>query len=106
MEGALLGMGWKRTDDRFSTDFTLKWVELKRQINYREFKEGKKSIGTASTAIVYRLHFIYAYNYMSRMYCTGQQLVNHISNINMLTTKIGLLDSLRDYCQLKGRRAR
>jgi hypothetical protein len=50
-------------------------VEIKGQINYKEFKE-------------------------------GEQLVNHIPNINLLTTKIGLLDSLRDYCQAKGKRAR
>ena len=27
----------------------------------------------------------------------GEQLVNHISNMNLLTTKLGLLNSLQEY---------
>jgi hypothetical protein len=75
VERPLVAMGWHRIHDRSSRSFRLKWVEIKGQINYKEFKE-------------------------------GEQLVNHIPNINLLTTKIGLLDSLRDYCQAKGKRAR
>ncbi len=30
----------------------------------------------------------------------GEQIVNHIPNINIFTTKIGLLDSLRSYYKL------
>ncbi len=30
----------------------------------------------------------------------GEQIVNHFPNINLLTTKIGLLESLRSYCRL------
>lgn len=31
----------------------------------------------------------------------GEQLVNHIPNINLLTTKIGLLESLRTYYRIQ-----
>ena len=30
----------------------------------------------------------------------GEQIVNHFPNIHLLTTKIGLLESLRMYCKL------
>eukprot|EP00118_Oscarella_pearsei_P012767 m.96294 g.96294 ORF g.96294 m.96294 type:complete len:675 (+) comp36906_c0_seq2:68-2092(+) len=68
VETPLVARGWQRIFDNSSRSFKLKWVELKSQIDYLNFRE-------------------------------GEQLVNHIPNINLLTTKIGLLDSLRDYCR-------
>ncbi|XP_065834366.1 protein polyglycylase TTLL10-like [Oscarella lobularis] len=70
VETPLAGRGWERIYDQHSRSFRLKWVEVKSQIDYLNFRE-------------------------------GEQLVNHIPNINLLTTKIGLLDNLRDYCKRK-----
>jgi len=33
----------------------------------------------------------------------GQQLVNHYPNISLITTKIGLLESLREYYRISSR---
>jgi len=43
-------------------------------------------------------------NYQS--FRDGQQLVNHISNINLLTTKLGLLCSLQEYQRVQEKMAR
>lgn len=40
IEDCLLRRGWDRIHDNLSTDFYLKWVELKSQIQYSSFKEG------------------------------------------------------------------
>lgn len=62
-------MGWAKLGDKASYSFTLKWVELKQHIDYKNFRE-------------------------------GEQMVNRIPNIQLLTTKIGLLENLRSYCKL------
>lgn len=62
-------MGWIKLGEKASNSFTLKWVELKQHIDYKNFRE-------------------------------GEQMVNRIPNIQLLTTKIGLLESLRSYCKL------
>ena len=69
MEQSLTGMGWVKLGDKASHNFTLKWVELKQHVDYKNFRE-------------------------------GEQMVNRIPNIQLLTTKIGLLESLRSYCKL------
>ncbi|CAI8024141.1 Protein polyglycylase TTLL10 [Geodia barretti] len=61
---ALRSKGWVQLEDTSSTAFTLKWTEISKHINYKEFRE-------------------------------GEQIVNHFPNISLLTTKIGLLESLR-----------
>ena len=35
----------------------------------------------------------------------GEQLVNHIPNINLLTTKLGLLSSLQEYQRVQDKMA-
>ena len=37
---------------------------------------------------------------------SGEQLVNHISNINLLTTKLGLLCSLQEYQRVQEKMAK
>ena len=69
VESALISRGWVKREDKSSTSFTLKWAELRTQIDYKLFRE-------------------------------GEQMVNHFPNISLLTTKIGLLDSLRSYCKM------
>lgn len=68
MEEHLLAKGWWKTDHKVM--YTLKWTELKHNVDYKLFRE-------------------------------GEQLVNHFPNINILTTKIGLLDSLRRYYEIQ-----
>ena len=41
VEAALASRGWHRLQDKSSTAFTLKWVELKQHIDYRNFREGQ-----------------------------------------------------------------
>eukprot|EP00043_Microstomoeca_roanoka_P011371 m.107206 g.107206 ORF g.107206 m.107206 type:complete len:133 (-) comp15175_c0_seq2:1072-1470(-) len=36
----LLERGWKKVDDADSSDFTLKWVESRKQINFKAFRPG------------------------------------------------------------------
>ncbi len=62
-------MGWSKLGDKPSHSFTLKWVELKQHIDFKNLRE-------------------------------GEQMVNRIPNIQLLTTKIGLLENLRSYCKL------
>ena len=38
-------------------------------------------------------------------YPEGEQLVNHIPNINLLTTKLGLLSSLQEYQRVQDKMA-
>eukprot|EP00043_Microstomoeca_roanoka_P011370 m.107198 g.107198 ORF g.107198 m.107198 type:complete len:416 (-) comp15175_c0_seq1:56-1303(-) len=38
----LLERGWKKVDDADSSDFTLKWVESRKQINFKAFRPGKQ----------------------------------------------------------------
>ena len=35
-----------------------------------------------------------------KLFREGEQIVNHFPNIGVLTTKIGLLESLRSYCKI------
>ncbi len=35
-----------------------------------------------------------------KLFKVGEQMVNHFPNIGVLTTKIGLLESLRSYCKI------
>lgn len=69
VEKALLQKGWLQLEDRSSFSFTLKWVEIKNHIDFKNFR-------------------------------AGEQMVNHFPNINLLTTKIGLLESLRGYSKI------
>ena len=41
MEEPLVAKGWHRIHDRTSTNFKLKWVELKSHIHYHSFKPGE-----------------------------------------------------------------
>ena len=65
----LTSQGWLKLADKMSQNFTLKWVEVRQNVNFKTFKE-------------------------------GEQLVNRFPNIQLLTTKIGLLENLRSYCKL------
>ena len=69
VERCLRDQGWVKLEDKASLNFTLKWVEVKQNIDYKNFRE-------------------------------GEQLVNRFPNIQLLTTKIGLLESLRSYCKV------
>lgn len=64
VEKALVDRGWEISDN--DDLYNLKWTELKSQIDYERFQEGK-------------------------------QLANHISSSSCITTKSGLLHSLRSY---------
>lgn len=33
--------GWEKLEDKSSSAFTLKWVELKQHIDYKNFREGQ-----------------------------------------------------------------
>jgi len=37
----LKGIGWKKEPDKYSDNFTLKWVEVRSAINYDSFREGQ-----------------------------------------------------------------
>ncbi|XP_003385337.1 PREDICTED: protein polyglycylase TTLL10-like [Amphimedon queenslandica] len=64
VERILNNWQWSKIGDKHTTSFTLKWADLRQQIDYRCFRE-------------------------------GEQMVNHFPNISILTTKIGLLESIR-----------
>lgn len=70
VEQWMTSQGWVKLEDKASLNFTLKWVEVRQHIDFKNFRE-------------------------------GEQLVNHFPNIQVLTTKIGLLESLRTYCKLR-----
>lgn len=69
VENALVKRGWEWSEDE--DVFHLKWTELKSQIDYENFQEGK-------------------------------QMVNHIYSSNCITTKAGLVNSLRSYFGCSG----
>jgi hypothetical protein len=64
----LAARGWTRLTDAKSADFTLKWVELKRDIDYARFRAGK-------------------------------QLIARNPEVHVLTTKLGLLETLRGHAR-------
>jgi hypothetical protein len=80
---ALDKRGWQQLpfDYNFSTRFTLKWVERRSQIDYKSHVAGQ----------VFKIHiFLFYANIL-------WQLVNHIINNDCFTTKLGLLNTLRDF---------
>lgn len=44
IESSLLKLGWKRTTDKLTENFKLKWVECKQNINYQAFREGEQLV--------------------------------------------------------------
>lgn len=76
--------GWHKTEDKSSAAFTLKWSESKQSIDYLTFREGKRQCQRLAPPLCSSLPIV-----------IGDQLVNHFPNISLLTTKIGLLESLR-----------
>lgn len=97
IEDCLLRRGWDRIHDNLSTGFYLKWVELKSQIQYPSFKEGVQQ-GACVCACTHHSHTSPS---PSPPTDVGRQLVNHFPNIGLLTTKTGLLESLRELSQSK-----
>ena len=85
----LTSRGWLPLEDKTSTAFTLKWVETNKQINYKYICS---LTGIEGTTLLTCNH---THMYLSREFREGEQLVNHFPNISLLTTKIGLLESLR-----------
>lgn len=69
VERSLVARGWLKLEDKSSQSFTLKWVEVKKHIDYKNFRE-------------------------------GEQMVNRFPNISLLSTKTGLLESLRSYSKM------
>ena len=49
--------------------------------------------------------FTRALNGVFYFFPEGEQLVNHIPNINLLTTKLGLLSSLQEYQRVQDKMA-
>jgi predicted RNA-binding protein YlxR (DUF448 family) len=62
----LTSLGFERITDKTSTDYTLKWVEVRSDIDYAAFRE-------------------------------GSQIVNHIANNGVITTKNSLYSTLKAY---------
>ena len=80
--------GWILLDDVKSDQFFFKWTELRKFIDYSKFREGNNA------------------GCLHGNYCThtlGQQIVNHYPNMSLLTTKIGLLESLREHYRITSR---
>lgn len=69
VERCLREQGWIKLEDKSSLNFSLKWVETRQHVDFKNFRE-------------------------------GEQLVNRFPNIQLLTTKISLLENLRSYCKL------
>ena len=102
IEDCLLRRGWDRIHDNLSTDFYLKWVELKSQIHYSSFKEGTDTANSQARVCTHPIHpHTPSPRPRPTHYDSGRQLVNHFPNIGLLTTKTGLLESLRELSRSK-----
>ena len=90
--------GWQRMYDKTREDYKLKWCELKAPRTYNSFRAGH-SFATLNFNSIASNTLI---PFMSCWGCdffplVGEQLVYQIPNNKVLTTKIGLLNSLREY---------
>ena len=102
--------GWEKLEDKTSPVFTLKWVELKQHIDFKSFREGQKLAPLTSSphtqcdispSLFFPLSvFLPLPSSLPSSLPPGEQIVNHFPNINLLTTKIGLLESLRAHDRL------
>lgn len=113
--------GWKRIYNKHREDFKLKWCETKAAANYYNFREGSVSTllisiinsednvrsphsWTSEILIVFDLfNFMFFFHVISSYLLLGEQLLYQIPNNNVLTTKIGLLSSLREYERVSSR---
>ena len=88
LQSICLSHGWIILDDVNSDQFYFKWTELRKFIDYTKFREGNN--GVLITMV-------------TKLCVLGQQIVNHYPNMSLLTTKIGLLESLREYYRVSSR---
>ncbi len=84
--------GWQRIYDKTRMDYKLKWCENKSPAAYYSFRAGDLFCYVRFTAIMKK-----AFYTLSVYFRTGGQLIYQIPNNKVLTTKIGLLNSLREF---------
>lgn len=104
--------GWKRIYNKHRDDFKLKWCETKSAANYCNFREGSLitiliciiNAKEIERKLIISISFLVACHshkkqqpWNPHVLFPGEQLVYQIPNNTVLTTKIGLLCSLREY---------
>ena len=52
VETPLAGRGWERIYDQHSRSFRLKWVEVKSQIDYLNFREGRGGVLSLGSRVI------------------------------------------------------
>uniref|UniRef100_A0A183S706 Tubulin tyrosine ligase-like family, member 10 n=1 Tax=Schistocephalus solidus TaxID=70667 RepID=A0A183S706_SCHSO len=106
---ALKKLDWTRCTDRSSEHCVMKWTETVLQVNYQLFKEGEIMVSSLTVSLI--CIFFIGTSHMDissfchpTIYCfwfafcpLSFQKVNHIPNCGLLTNKLGMLMSLRQY---------
>lgn len=96
--------GWQRIQDSRREDYMLKWCEVKRRDSYCSFREGSRRGGARASwggcggrgaGVLQGPH-----NAAQGFVVPGDQLLYQLPNNKLLTTKIGLLNALREYSRV------
>ena len=73
IDETLMGLGWRRTKDKSDDNYKLKWTELKSQINYNRFREGRFIKTTTAIYISNKLRNAYLDLSSRRFYIDNMQ---------------------------------
>ena len=64
VEAPLLELGWKRSTNRYSDNFKLRWVECKSNINYNSFREGKDCLSVCLSPSICLYYIFLSFFYL------------------------------------------